>query len=91
MKTLGIIFLVVAALSFLANFISTFDDDADSVWEFTLILGSATAILGAIMISKADIPTEKDVLNGKAEYQETQIIKGNDTIKTYHIIWKQNN
>jgi hypothetical protein len=90
MKTLGIIFLVVACLSFIICILSTFDDDADSVWEFTLTLGCATTILDAIMVSKADIPTEKDVLNGKAEYQETQIITGNDTIKTYHIIWKQN-
>lgn len=91
MKTLGIIFLVVGCLSFILCILSTFDNDADSVYEFTLILGCATALLGAIMVSKADIPTEKDVLNGKAEYQETQIITGNDTIKTYHIIWKQNN
>ena len=89
MKTLGIIFLVVAGLSFILCILSTFDDDADSVFEFTLILACATAILGAIMVSKADIPTDKDVFNGKALYQETQVITGSDTIKTYHIIWKQ--
>lgn len=91
MKTLGIILLVVAALSWLTSFISTFDDKADLVWEFTLILGCATAILGAIIISKADIPTDKDVLNGKAEYQETLHVTKTDTIKTYQIVWKQNN
>lgn len=33
-------------------------------------------------------PTKQDVLDGKAIYQETQIITGNDTIKTYDIVWK---
>lgn len=33
-------------------------------------------------------PTKQDVIDGKAYYQETQIITGNDTIKTYDIIWK---
>lgn len=91
MKTLGIILLVVAGLSFILCILSTFDNDADSVFDFTLILGCSTALLGAIMISKADIPTDKDVLNGKAEYQETVHITGTDTIKTYQIVWKQNN
>ena len=36
-------------------------------------------------------PTKQDVLDGKAIYQETQIITDNDTIKTYDIVWKQNN
>ena len=89
MKTLGIIFLVVAALSYLATFILSFIEDA--IWEVTLVLACATALLGAIMFSKADIPTGKDVLNGKAEYQETVHITGTDTIKTYQIVWKQNN
>ena len=91
MKTLGIILLVVACLSFILCILSTFIDDTDLVWEFTLILGCATALLGAIIISKADSPTEKDVLNGKAEYQETVHITKTDTIKTYQIVWKQNN
>ena len=91
MKTLGIILLVVACLSFILCILSTYDNDADSVWEFTLILGCSTAILGAIMFSQADIPTDKDVFNGKAEYQETVHITGTDTIKTYQIVWKQNN
>ena len=33
----------------------------------------------------------EDVLDGKAIYQETQVITGNDTIKTYEIVWKQKN
>ena len=89
MKTLGIILLVVAALSYLTTFILSFIEDA--IWEVTLILGCVTALLGAIIVSKADIPTEKDVFNGKAEYQETVHITGTDTIKTYQIVWKQNN
>jgi len=89
MKTLGIILLAVAVLSFLTCILSTYIDNTDSVWEFTLILGCATAYLGAIMVFKADIPTDKDVLNGKAEYQETVHITGTDTIKTYQIVWKK--
>ena len=34
------------------------------------------------------IPTKQDVLDGKAYYQETQVITSNDTIKTYEIVWK---
>ena len=33
----------------------------------------------------------QDVIDGKAIYQETQVITGNDTIKTYDIVWKQKN
>ena len=36
-------------------------------------------------------PTKKDVLDGKAIYQETIYITNNDTIKTYEIVWKQKN
>lgn len=36
-------------------------------------------------------PTKQDVIDGKAIYQETQVITGNDTIKTYDIVWKQKN
>ena len=36
-------------------------------------------------------PTKQDVLDRKAIYQETQVIIGNDTIKTYDILWKQKN
>ena len=37
------------------------------------------------------LPTKQDVLDGKAIYQETQVITDNDTIKTYKIVWKQKN
>ena len=33
-------------------------------------------------------PSKQDVIDGKAIYQETQVITGNDTIKTYDIVWK---
>ena len=51
-------------------------------------------ICGGICVGMSTLfepnPTAQDVLDGKAYYQETQIITGNDTIKTYDIIWKQN-
>lgn len=31
-------------------------------------------------------PRKQDVIDGKAIYQETQVITGNDTIKTYNIV-----
>lgn len=49
-------------------------------------------ICGGIFIGISTLiepnPTTQDVLDGKAIYQETQIVIGNDTIKTYDIIWK---
>jgi len=92
MKTLGIILLVIAGLSFFLYIVSTFlDFDTDFPFIYFLILECIAGILGAILYSTADIPTDKDVLNGKAEYQETIHITGTDTIKTYQIVWKQNN
>ena len=91
METLGFILLVVAGLSFFLCIVAILDFDTDFPFIFFLILGCVTIILGARMYSTADIPTDKDVLNGKAEYQETLHITKTDTIKTYQIVWKQNN
>lgn len=91
MKTLGIIFLVVAGLSFILCIVSTYlDFSTDFPFFFSLTLGCVTAILGAKMVSEAKTPTDKDVLNGKAKYQETLHITETDTIKTYKIVWKNN-
>ena len=45
-----------------------------------------TVYFGSSILSKS--PTKQDVLDGKAIYRETQVITGNDTIKTYEIVWK---
>ena len=54
-----------------------------------ILLGTMFIFSGVLVITEAPVPTKQDVLDGKAIYQETQIITGNDTIKTYDIIWKQ--
>lgn len=55
-----------------------------------LLFGIIFTLLGVLIITDEGVPTKQDVINGKAVYQETQIITGNDTIKTYEIVWKQN-
>ncbi len=56
---------------------------------FVLVLmGIIVAFPGVSAIIDKSAPTKQDVLDGKAIYQETQIITGNDTIKTYEIVWK---
>lgn len=89
MITIGIILLVLAGLSFIFCIVSTYlDFNTDFPFFFSLILGCVTAILGAKMVSEAKTPTDKDVLNGKAEYQETLHITETDTINFYKIVWK---
>lgn len=52
-----------------------------------LLLLCSTFVVFTPTVSNTQ-PTKQDVLNGKAIYQETQVIIGNDTIKTYDIVWK---
>ena len=63
-------------------------------WYILCILASIAFIVpGFVGLEYCDhpIPREKDVLDGKAIYQETIHITDNDTIKTYKIIWKNEN
>jgi hypothetical protein len=54
-----------------------------------VLIGSIVCtFLGVSIITDESVPTKQDVIDGKAYYQETQIITGNDTIKTYDIVWK---
>ena len=58
--------------------------------EFILfILGGIISIPGitGIMCEKHPIPTNDDVLNGKAIYVETTHITNGDTVRTYKIQW----
>ena len=48
----------------------------------------AFPLYGIIELISEKLPTEDDVLAGKAEYQEVWHINHNDTIKTYKIVWK---
>lgn len=52
------------------------------------ILGVFFIILG-VNEDKIIKPTKQDVLDGKAIYEETIVIRNNDTIKTYEIVWKE--
>jgi len=56
-----------------------------------VLLGSIYIFPGVVVIMDEGAPTKQDVFDGKAYYQETQVITGNDTIKTYDIVWKQKN
>lgn len=55
------------------------------------LVGIVFIFPGILVITSEDVPIKQDVLDGKAVYQETQIITGNDTIKTYEIVWKKEN
>ena len=54
-------------------------------------IGIAMAI-GTIYFGKSNISkisAKQDSINDKTLNKETQVITGNDTIKTYEIVWKQ--
>ena len=56
-------------------------------------IGIAMAI-GTIYFGKSNISkisAKQDSIDDKTLNKETQIITGNDTIKTYDIVWKQKN
>ena len=57
---------------------------------FAIVFGflDTNMLAGITIIDSKNSPTKQDVLDGKAIYQEAQIITGNDTIKTYDIVWK---
>ena len=59
-------------------------------WLLTCgICGLVMAIVGQGIGYRLLHPTERDVLQGKAQYVETQHITGCDTIRTYKIEWKE--
>lgn len=52
-----------------------------------IAMAICTIYFGKSNISK--ISAKHDSINDKTLNKETQIITGNDTIKTYEIVWKQ--
>lgn len=56
-----------------------------------LLFGIMFTSSGVVIITDKPVPTKQDVIDGKAIYQETQVITNNDTIETYDIVWKQKN
>ena len=84
---IGILF---AVLSILTGFLLYIVTD-DNLWFVWVLAGTIILVSLFILDQKAKIPTENDVLKGKAIYQETIHITNNDTIKTYKIVWKPKN
>lgn len=84
------VFIVLIILAALLIIIGIYVICQGNESGFLLILCGIVCVLASVVvITTKDSPTKQDVLDGKAIYQETQIITGNDTIKTYDIIWKQ--
>ncbi len=81
MLALGITFFVLTVIYF------------DEFGDVFVYLTGTFLVIGFVLIISVtnNKPTEKDVLSGKAIYQETIHITGNDTIKTYQIVWKEEN
>lgn len=92
MTILGIILMVIGTISFILGGILGVHVCNNNFCVFLLSLVFLIPIgVGLIAYDKNSEPTEQDVLDGKAYYQETQVITDNDTIKTYEIVWKQKN
>ena len=85
----GIILIILGAGGFVCGLIFPFIFKNIN-WLFLIYTLFLIAPGIAILESKSyKTPTKQDVVDGKAIYQETQVvITGNDTIKTYNIIWK---
>ena len=85
---LSIVLLVIAIVSITYYIINSYSHPWLSLIAFIIFVPSLIIGLG---LYQPVHPTKQDIIDGKAIYQETQIITGNDTIKTYDIVWKQKN
>ena len=89
MMILGTILIIIGIVSFILGIVLESRVYNDIPYIFLCFLVFLIPIgVGLIVDNKNLKPTKQDVLDGKAIYQETQIITGNDTIKTYDIVWK---
>ena len=89
---LFIIFASISAVTTIAGLFLPFD--TGKIKYVSLLFVGIIMIIGTIRWGNLNLPrnpTKQDVLDGRAIYQEAQIITGNDTIKTYDIVWKQEN
>lgn len=85
---LSIVLLVIAIVSIAYYIINSYSHPWISLIAFIIFVPSLIIGLG---LYQPVHPTKQDVIDGKAIYQETQVITGNDTIKTYETVWKQKN
>lgn len=89
MTILGIILIIIGTISFILGLVFGIYVCNNKLCVFLLSLVFLIPIgVGLIAYDKNSGPTEQDVLDGKAYYQEAQVITDNDTIKTYDIVWK---
>ena len=85
---LSIVLLVIAIVSIVYYITNSYSHPWLSLIAFIVFVPSLIIGLG---LYQPVHPTKQDVIDGKAIYQETQVITGNDTIKTYETVWKQKN
>lgn len=89
MTILGIILFIIGTISFILGWVLGIYVCNNKLCVFLLSLVFLIPIgVGLIAYDKNSDPTKQDVLDGKAYYQEAQVITDNDTIKTYDIVWK---
>lgn len=87
MMTLGIILIIIGIISLILGIVLERRLYNDTPYIFLFFLAFLIPIgVVLIMDNKTQNPQKQDVLDGKAIYQETQVITGNDTIKTYNIV-----
>lgn len=84
---LSLVLLVIAIASITYYIINSYSHPWRSLIAFIIFIPSL--IIGLGLYQPAHPTKQDDVIDGKAIYQETQVITGNDTIKTYDIVWKQ--
>ncbi len=75
--------LIFGLILLIGGIIGVLVDDS----SYMIFVIGGTICVGTSIVAKPT-PTKQDVLDGKAYYQETQVITNNDTIKTYDIVWK---
>ena len=86
---LGLLFAICALLVAYLGLYMIFVEDKNIIGTMFLIF--CFGFVGLSCMELAKLPTKRDVLKGKAVYQETIHVTNNDTIKTYEIVWKQKN
>ena len=83
---MGIVVIILGIILLICSIIGV--TKSDKAFIVGIFSGIVLIVLGLFVILE---PTKKDVLDGKAVYQEIIHITNDDTIKTYEITWKQKN
>lgn len=91
MTIFGIFLIIIGITGFILGVVLEVYADNDKPYIFLSYLVFLIPFGIAGIDNENPKPTKQDVIDGKAIYQKTQVITGNDTIKTYEIVWKQEN